>query len=48
MNRGSDGWPCWECKRWGCYDCRVSFNDCKECNPNIELDEDADDDKKNE
>jgi hypothetical protein len=34
VNRGSDGWPCWECDRWGCYDCRLGDNDCKECNPN--------------
>ena len=34
VNRGSDGWPCWECDRWGCYDCRLGYNDCKECNPN--------------
>ncbi len=36
VNRGSDGWPCWECDRWGCYDCRLGDNDCKECNPNGE------------
>ena len=36
VNRGSDGWPCWECDRWGCYDCRLGDNDCKECNPNAE------------
>jgi len=36
VNRGSDGWPCWECDRWGCYDCRIGDNDCKECNPNGE------------
>ena len=36
INRGSDGWPCWECDRWGCYDCRLGYNDCKECNPNAE------------
>ena len=34
VNRGSDGRPCWECDRWGCYDCRLGYNDCKECNPN--------------
>ena len=37
LNRESDGWPCDECSRWGCYDCRLSYNDCKECNPYIEL-----------
>jgi len=32
INRGSDGWPCEECDRWGCNDCRVG-NGCKECDP---------------
>ena len=32
-----DGWTCWVCSRWGCYDCRLSYNDCKECNPYIDL-----------
>jgi hypothetical protein len=42
VDRGTDGWPCGECNRWGCYDCRVGDNGCKECNPNYEEDESED------
>jgi hypothetical protein len=32
VDRGSDGWPCDECNRWGCHDCRLG-NGCRECDP---------------
>ena len=32
VDRGSDGWPCDECDRWGCRSCRID-NGCKECDP---------------
>ena len=44
VTRGSDGWPCGECNRWGCYDCRLGDNDCNKCNPNDEDDEEDEDD----
>lgn len=33
INRGEDGWPCGECKKWYCRYCRQSDNPCKECGP---------------
>ena len=36
VNRGSDGWPCGECKLWYCNDCRRYDNSCKECGPESE------------
>ncbi len=33
VNRGSEGWPCGECEKWYCYDCRRCDNPCKECRP---------------
>jgi hypothetical protein len=33
INRGSEGWPCGECEKWYCYDCRRCDNPCKECRP---------------
>ena len=41
VNRGSDGWPCDECNRWGCHDCRLG-NGCKDCDPNYDSDEESD------
>lgn len=38
VDRGSDGWPCDECDRWGCRSCRIG-NGCKECDPEYESDE---------
>jgi hypothetical protein len=40
VDRGSDGWPCDECDRWGCNDCRHG-NGCKECDPNYESEEES-------
>ena len=34
VHRGSEGWPCGECKVWYCDDCRRGENLCKECGPN--------------
>ena len=48
LNRESDGWPCDECSRWGCYDCRLSYNDCKECNPYIEVEEEDEEEEDEE
>jgi hypothetical protein len=42
VDRGSDGWPCDECNRWGCHDCRLG-NGCKECDPNYESDKEEED-----
>jgi hypothetical protein len=39
VNRGSDGWPCSECDRWGCDTCRSNTTDCKGCNPDLEDDD---------
>lgn len=33
VDRGSDGWPCYDCKKWYCGNCRYVNNSCKECNP---------------
>lgn len=37
VNRGSDGWPCYKCKKWYCNECKCmpqfnQWNKCKECN----------------
>ena len=39
INRGSEGWPCRECKMWYCDHCRPYDNPCKECGPDSESDE---------
>jgi len=39
VNRGSDGWPCDECKLWYCNDCRKYDNSCKECGQESESEE---------
>jgi len=36
VDRGSDGWPCYECKKWYCKECKRmpqfnKWNKCKEC-----------------
>jgi hypothetical protein len=41
VNRGSDGWPCGECEKWYCRDCRQCDNPCKECGPESESEEEA-------
>ena len=40
VDRGSDGWPCDECNRWGCHDCRLG-NGCKDCDPNYDSEEEV-------
>lgn len=46
VNRGSEGWPCYECKKWYCGDCRYfDENTCSDCNPN-ESDNESDNDEK--
>ncbi len=42
VNRGEDGWPCGECEKWYCSDCRQCDNPCKECGPEEEEDEEED------
>jgi hypothetical protein len=42
INRGSEGWPCGECEKWYCHDCRRGENPCKECGPS---DDEAEDDE---
>jgi hypothetical protein len=44
VNRGSHGWPCNECDRWGCHDCRLG-NGCEECDPNYDSDEESDEEE---
>jgi hypothetical protein len=36
VNRGSEGWPCGECEKWYCNNCRRDDNSCKECGPELE------------
>jgi hypothetical protein len=43
VNRGSDGWPCGECEKWYCRDCRRCDNPCKECGPESESESDSED-----
>ena len=45
VNRGSDGWPCGECEKWYCGDCRRCDNPCNECNPPDSDDEESDDEE---
>ena len=47
VNRGEDGWPCGECEKWYCGDCRQCDNPCKECGPEPEEEELDDTDNKN-
>ena len=30
VNRGSDGWPCMDCREWLCNDCKNS-SECDRC-----------------
>lgn len=30
VNRGSDGWPCMDCREWLCNDCKNS-SECRRC-----------------
>ena len=42
VDRGSDGWPCGECDKWFCGDCRYCDNECQECNPREESSDESD------
>lgn len=33
INRGYEGWPCRECDKWYCDNCREGNNPCKHCGP---------------
>jgi hypothetical protein len=37
VDRGENGWPCDECGKWLCHDCKKN-SDCKECGYNSEDD----------
>lgn len=41
VNRGNNGWPCYECRKWYCDSCRnnCEYNKCSECNEYSESDE---------
>ena len=43
VDRGSDGWPCNECEKWYCHNCRcrLTDNSCKECGPDDEATNEA-------
>jgi len=34
VDRGSDGWPCYKCKKWYCKECKLqsTFNELNTCN----------------
>ena len=35
VNRGENGWPCYVCDKWLCFNCQIKDdNDCKECGNN--------------
>ena len=46
IDRGGDGWPCGECKKWYCRYCRRGDNPCKECGPEPDEDEEDEEDTK--
>jgi hypothetical protein len=46
INRGSEGWPCGECKKWYCNGCRQGDNSCKECGPEEEEEEEEEEEDK--
>jgi hypothetical protein len=48
VDRGSDGWPCNECEKWYCHNCRLTDNSCKECGPEEEPKEPAEPDEPKE
>ena len=33
VDRGNDGWPCYECRKWLCSDCKYKSK-CNECREN--------------
>lgn len=48
VNRGSEGWPCGECEKWYCRDCRRCDNPCKECGPEPESESEEEDEEEPE
>ncbi len=42
INRGSEGWPCSDCKMWYCDHCRSYDNPCKSCGPESESESESD------
>jgi hypothetical protein len=48
VNRGSEGWPCGECEKWYCRDCRRCDNPCKECGPEPESEEEEEESESRE
>jgi hypothetical protein len=42
INRGSEGWPCGECKKWYCRGCIQCDNPCKYCGPEEEEEDEED------
>jgi hypothetical protein len=48
VNRGSEGWPCGECEKWYCDDCRRGDNPCKECGPEQESDDESEEEEEEE
>ena len=45
VNRGSEGWPCGECEKWYCNNCRRDDNSCKECGPEQESDDESEEEE---
>ena len=47
VNRGSEGWPCSDCEKWYCDNCRYCNNSCIECNPDNYEDNNTDNEDNN-